>query len=256
MTAIAQDRAAEIAGRRLARRVWNVVRLQFTNRWNMFALPWIVLGAIFLLDIGIWVVINASAGKDLSASGSNYGAGATWYIYFYMLVVAIQALNLTFPFALGYSVTRRDYYLGTCLAFVIQSAMFTVGIVLLSYIEQWTNGWGWRIHLFHISYFGNGTLWERLLMVFALFLFAFFLGTLFGTFYVRWKVSGAILLGGAIALLIFAAVALISFSHSWLHVWNWFATTGTAGVLAWSLIPTVVAAAVGYLVLRRATPRD
>lgn len=239
-----------------AQRIWNVVKLQFTNRWNMLALPWIVLGAIFLLDVAIWVIINTSVGQDTSAQGSQYGAGATYYIFFYMMVVAIQAITLTFPFALGYSVTRRDYYLGTSLAFLIQSALFTIGFVLLSYIEQWTGGWWWHIHLFHIAYFGNGSLWERLFTIFALFLFCFFVGAIFAAVYVRWRLNGVLALGIAVALLFVGAIATISFSHSWVSVIDWFANTGTTGLLAWSLVPTAVSAICGYLVLRRATPRS
>lgn len=255
MTAVADSLVAGHRETRTRERIWNVVRLQFTNRWNMLAVPWIVLGAIFLLDIAIWVIINSSSGGDTSAKGSEYGAGATYYIFIYMLVIAIQAINLTFPFALGYSVTRRDYYLGTCLAFLIQSAMFTIGFVLLSYIEQWTGGWWWNIHLFHIAYFGNGSLWERLVMVFCLFLFSIFSGTIFGTMYVRWKMNGVIGLGLAVGIVLVGVIGIISYSHSWTNVLHWFATTGTAGVLAWSLVPTVIAASCGYLVLRRATPR-
>ena len=42
----------------------------------------------------------------------QYNGGATW-IMFYMVVVAVQSMNQTFRFAVGFSSTRRDYYLGT-----------------------------------------------------------------------------------------------------------------------------------------------
>jgi hypothetical protein len=256
MTAIAGSLVAEHRETRPSRRIWNVVKLQYTNRWNMLALPWIVLGVIFVLSFAIWLVIfTSSGGSEKAVSGTQY-SGGTSYIFIYMMVVAIQAINLTFPFALGYSVTRRDYYLGTALTWVIQSAMFTAGFVILSYIEQWTNGWGVGGHLFSVVYFGNGPLWERLFTVFALFLFFAFVGTVAATVYVRWKSTGLVLLGIAFAVLLVGAIAAVTLTESWPQVGQWFVDSGTTGVVAWTLIPTALSALLGFFILRKATPKS
>jgi hypothetical protein len=255
MTAIATPLASARSTAGATRRIWNVVRLQYANRFNMVVLPWMILAFVFVINLAIWIIItNASDGKA-SLGGTQY-SGSTFYIFIYLGVAAVQAVNLTFPFALGYSVTRKDYYLGTVLAFVLQSALFTVAYVLLSYIEEWTNGWGVGGHMFSGIYFGQGALWQRLFTVFAAFLVCFFIGVVCAAVYVRWKANGLYVLGAAFAVVLVGALALITFTKSWVAVGTWFAATGATGLVAWLLIPTALAAILGYLILRRATPRS
>jgi hypothetical protein len=253
MTTIAEPVGRATHELAAGRRIWNVVKLHYSNRWNMLALPWIVLGVIVAINIAIWLIILASSGWKANLEGTQWSGGTT-YIFVYMIIVAVQSINLTFPFALGFSVTRRDYYLGTALAFILQAAMFTVGFVLLSFIEQLTHGWFMGGHLFTPVYFGD-SVWSRLFTVFALFLLCFFVGIVAATFYVRWKMNGIIVLGIGVALIALVAFAVISLSQSWGAVGQWFVDSGPVGILAWSLIPTAVSAVGGYLVLRRATPK-
>lgn len=235
-------------------RIWRVVRLQLTNKWNTIWLPSIVLGAIFLMNYAIWIIIlqtSASHAKDLE--GTEY-SGSTFFIFVYMLIVAVQAISLTFPFALGYGVTRRDYYLGSSLTWLILSAGITLVFTLLSYIEEWTGGWGLGGHFFTAVYFSGGGLFTRLFTLFAMFLFFFFVGTMSATIHVRWKMTGMLTAGLIVAIILVGLVALVTFAHGWAAVGSWFATAGPTGVVAWSLVLTAFAAVVGYFVLQRATP--
>ena len=59
-----------------------------------------------------------------------------------LMVVAVQAMSATFRFALGMSVTRRDYYLGTALYFTMLSVVYAAGLTALGGIERLTDGWG------------------------------------------------------------------------------------------------------------------
>ena len=234
------------------KRVWNVVRLQFANRFSMLALPWIIIGFVFLVNMVIWISIYASTHQQLS--GTQW-SGATIYIYVYLGIAAVQAMNLTFRFALGLSATRRDYYLGTALAFIVQSALFTIALTLLSYVEDWTHGYGINAHMFSNMYFGSGPLWERLFTSFGALLFCVFMGAIAGGVFVRWRANGLYALGGIVALMIAIFVAATTLSDSWPAVGQWFLQMRTVGVVAWLLIPTAVAAVVGFFVLRRATAR-
>ncbi|WP_235491679.1 hypothetical protein [Leifsonia sp. Root112D2] len=241
-----------------AARVWRVVRLQLTNKWNTIALPWVVLGAVFLMNYAIWLLIaqSASANDKSDALEGTQWSGSTFFIFIYMMVVAIQAINVTFSFALGFSVTRRDYYLGTALTWIILSAALSIGFALLTYIEQWTGGWGLGGHFFTAIYFDNQNPLLRVFTLFAMFLFFFFVGTASATIYVRWKINGMLVAGAVTAILLIGAMALIGLTHSWGAVGDWFATVGPAGVVAWSLVITVIAAVAGFFILRRATPKS
>lgn len=260
MTAITETRAfaQDAAHSTPASRVWRVVRLQLTNKWNILGQPWVILGAIFLMNYVIWVLIaQATSGSDKSdALEGTQWTGSTFFIFIYMMVVAIQAINVTFSFALGFSVTRRDYYLGTALTWIILSAALTVGFTVLSYIEEWTGGWGLGGHFFTAVYFGNQDLLPRLFTLFAMFLFFFFVGTASATIYVRWKVNGMLVAGAITAIILLGALALITFTQSWGIVGDWFATVGPAGAVAWSLVITAIAAVAGFFILRRATPKS
>ncbi|GAB3608636.1 hypothetical protein GCM10027414_07610 [Humibacter ginsengiterrae] len=234
------------------RRVWNVTRLHFANRFSMIALPWMVLGFIYLVNIVIWISIFSATGKPLE--GTQW-SGSTFYFYVYFGVVAVQAMNLTFRFAMGLSATRRDYFLGTLLAFVILGAMITIVCTVLSYVEEWTHGFGMNGHMFSNVYFGSGPLWQRLFTCFGAFLFCFALGSIAGSVFVRWRVNGLYLLGAIVAVLSVAFVATATLAGSWPAVGQWFLQMRTVGVVAWSLIPTVIAGVAGYFVLRKAPSR-
>jgi hypothetical protein len=136
-------------------RVLAVTRLQFVNRWTMFYLPAIILVAILLLNMAIWYIVLASlpSGTDVTHAQKGFQySGAVFYIFIYMLVVAVQAISRTFPFALGFGVTRRNYYLGTALGFTLLAIAFSVLLTVLSIIELATNGWGAGGHMFTPTY--------------------------------------------------------------------------------------------------------
>ena len=240
-------------------RILSVFRLHFVNVSTTIVVPWMIMAFIFLVNLAIWAVIFSSVTS--AADRADVEEGLTWsgsslFVFAYMTVVAVQAINLTFPFAQGYSVTRRDFYLGTALAFVSLSAFYAAGLTVLSLIEDATGGWGFHGHMFTSVYFGVGPWYVRFTLFFVLLLFSFFVGTAFAAVYVRWKANGMIALFAAITVLVVALGALATVTDGWPAVGAWFERNGTNGVILWSLVPTVVAGITGYLVLRRATPRN
>ena len=235
-------------------RIWNVVRLHYTNRWTILGVPWMIIGFVFLVNLAIWIIIRSASGGQTSLDGTQW-SGSTAYIFIYSIVVAVQAMNQTFSFALGYSATRRDYYLGSVLAFGVQSALFTIAFVLLSYIEEWTGGWGLGGHFFANAYFGTGPIWQRMFTVFGAFLFCFFIGSISGAVFVRWKLNGMLVLMGIVAVLGVGGFAVAALTNAWSAIGAWFVASGATGVVAWLLIPSALAAIIGFFVLRRATPR-
>jgi hypothetical protein len=238
-------------------RILNVVRLHFANPWTTIVLPWIILGIIFFANLAIWAIIMRAAGPQGSADAAEgfQWSGASMYIFVYMMVVAIQAISITFPFALGYGVTRRDYYLGSALTFVILSAMYAVGLTILAVIEEATNGWGLGGRMFTAAYFGNEAWPLHLFIIFVAFLFFFFVGAAIASVWVRWKANGVVIFFAALGALLIGAVALLTFTENWGIVGSFFANAGFLGSYAWSLVPTAIAAVVGFFILRRATPR-
>ena len=238
-------------------RVLAVVRLQFTNPWGILILPWLIMMAILAMNIAIWFLIfqgtPAENHADIREGFTYSGAGS--YIFVYMLVVAVQAINGYFPFALGYGVTRRNYYLGITLTFVLLSAIFTAGMSALAALEVATDGWGLGGRMFTAGYFGDDAA-QRAFSFFVLLLFFFFIGSTIAAIYVRWKGTGMVFFWIALSFFIVGLGALITFTDSWDVVGEWFAANGLMGSYAWSLVITAIAAIAGYGILRRATPRS
>jgi len=241
-----------------AQRVINVVKLQFANPWTTLILPWMILGIIFLANLAVWAIIFTAAPLEDRAEALEglQWSGASTFIFVYMMVVAVQTIAVTFPFALGYGVTRRDYYLGSALAFVILSVMYSVGLTILSVIEQATNGWGLGGRMFTAIYFGDGGWVSRLFIFFVLFLFFFFVGAAIATVWVRWKANGLTAFFVALGAVLIGAAALITLTSSWGQVGSFFASSGFVGSYAWSLVITVLAGVLGFFILRRATPKS
>lgn len=244
---------------RPAVRAWRIVRLLTANPWTTIGMPLIILGIIFAMTWTIWWLIMSSvSGSDATdaADGIRYNGAAAW-IFVYMLVVAVQAVNLAFPLALGYGSTRRAFTAGAGLTFLLLSAGYALILTCAAWIEDLTGGWGLNGAFFRTFYLASDDGWiAQWWIYFCWFVFFFFTGMIFAAVFVRWKAFGLtaslILLG----LIVLAAVAAITLTEAWPSFWHGVATLGTLGIASVLLVPAVLAAAVGHLLLRRATPRN
>ena len=238
-------------------RVVNVLRLHLANPWTTITFPWLILGIIWTMNLAVWALIlgnlSADADREKVAAGLQYGGGI-YYIFIYMMVVAIMAVSVTFPFAQGYGVTRRDFYLGSSLTFVLLAFMYSTGLTILSAIEEATDGWGLGGRMFAPTYLGDS--WSaRYFIYFVTLLFMFFAGAAIATVWVRWKAIGVTAFFVILGLLIIGAGALMTYTGTWSILGNFFAGAGLVGSFGWSLVITAIAAVTGFFILRRATPR-
>jgi hypothetical protein len=245
-----------------ARSPWHhiasVVRLHFTNPWSTLIVPWLILGAIFVMTLAIVGIIRANLDSPAQADlndGVSY-SGSIFYIFIYMMVIAIQAISITFQFALGFGVTRRNYYLGSALTFVILAVGYTIALSALAFVEELTNGWGLGAPFFTSAYFGDGAWWQRTLVYFVGLLFCFFAGALFAGVWVRWKSYGVMVAIGLILIFLIGVFGLFSIGDNYLLVEQWFTTFDYFGNVMWLLVPTAINGVIGYLLLRRATPKS
>lgn len=248
-------RIAPTAVANAPRRIWNVVRLHVANPVPTLVVPWGITGIIFAINAAIWLMVTRAAGgrDQLEPGAFTYNGGISW-ILFFMMVVAIQAMSLSFRFALGFSVTRRDYYLGSGLYFVLLSLLYSTGFTVLAAIEQATDGWGMDAAFFAPWALGN----ESLMLVWYLFLMAmllfFFMGAAVATVWMRWRSYGLYAFFAGLAVLLVGAAWLITTTESWGKVGEFFTTNSLAVVATWTLPITLVSAVVGFVFLRKATP--
>ncbi|MWV60778.1 ABC transporter permease [Rathayibacter sp. VKM Ac-2754] len=239
-----------------ANRLLAVIRLHFANPATLLYSPLLILAAIVAGSLVIWLLVLRLIGVETAGGDSGVRiTGGTFFIFVYMLIVAIQATNVTFALALGYGSTRRDYFLGSALTFVLLSAGWTVLYSLLAALEAATGGWGLGGSMFRSDDFA-GTSWaEQAFATFVLFLFFFFVGSATASVYVRWQSRGMTVFFTALGALLLALFALVTLTDGWGAISDIATGIGPTGAFALLLIPTALAAVAGYLLLRRATPR-
>lgn len=239
-------------------RIWNVVRLHLVDKRTYVGYPWMIVVAAWVISAIISNIIGYATGQGLGGAEATENQRFSWAVLapqWYLIVVAVQAISFSFPFALGYSVTRRDFYLGTSLLFVLISAFNAVAFTALTQIEKVTNGWGMGTYMFNALWFGLDAWYVDLLAFFGVQMLVFFVGASVATIYMRWRMPGMLVFWVSLALALVGSVALITYTDNWPTVTNWLNAQGTAGVFLWLLIPTALAGVGGFLVLRRATPK-
>lgn len=244
---------------RPAVRAWRIVRLLTANPWTTIGMPLIILGIIFAMTWTIWWLIMSSvSGSDATdaADGIRYNGAAAW-IFVYMLVVAVQAVNLAFPLALGYGSTRRAFTAGAGLTFLLLSAGYALILTCAAWIEDVTGGWGLNGAFFRTFYLASDDGWiAQWWIYFCWFVFFFFTGTIFAAVFVRWRAAGLSTAFALLGLLVVGLLAALILSDGWVALGETLAALGPLGVASLALVPGVLAAVVGHLLLRRATPRS
>jgi hypothetical protein len=259
MTTMTAEQVGDSRSFESLRRILAVTRLHFVNKVAILYTPLMVLATIFALNYAIWWLVIYAGHLQIanSRTTTHLGyTGAVSYIFVYALVIAVQAISRTFPFSLGFGVTRRDFYLGSVLAFVILSIMLSVVLTIMSVIEIATGGWGVQGYMFAPVYFTNNSWFVRFLMYFLVFLFCLFVGAGAASMYVRWRAIGLTSFFLILAVLLVGGLAIITFNDSWAAVARWFAQSGAFGVSAWTLVPTAIAGIAGFFILKRATPKN
>jgi len=136
------------------------LRLYLANR------TWSVLTPIYILAImtGITVVITAIIGiatglpiPDDIRHDMRFNGGAIYCIPGFLISVGALAMNRNFSMALALGSTRRHFWIGTALGFVITSLTLGVGSLVGLGLERLTNHWFIGARAFDVTPLGMGT---------------------------------------------------------------------------------------------------
>lgn len=237
----------------LGQRMLNVARLLVANPWTPIYTPLIILSTIFVLNYAIWQLIELNTEDGVE---ENFNNGGVAFVMIYMLVIAVQNVNATFPFAMGFGVTRRDFYLGSSAFFVVLSAGYAALLAVMGQIERATDGWGLQAQFFAPLYIGDLGPLGWFFLYFAMLLFFFFVGAAVAGFYVRWRAYGMYGFFLGLAVLNVGGALVLTATDTWGTVGQFLTDAGVLGTAAWSLILTALISLGGYAILRRATPRN
>jgi len=243
------------ATRTWSRRVGTVVRVHLANPWQTLGLPWIIFLGVFTLNVGVWIaVVNAAGGRDQLESDAFSQNGAMSWVYVYLLVAAVQAMNLTFSFALGLGVTRRDYFAGTATYFVGLSVLYAGGLTLLAQMERATHGWWLDGYVFAPFTLHTLAAWQLFLIHLIIAVLLFSTGLIAGAVWVRWKATGLVVFFGTLATVLVALVMVASFLRRWDDVGHFFTSHSELTVVACTVPLSLVAVVGAYRALLKATP--
>jgi hypothetical protein len=214
------------------RGISSVIKIHLRHKLSWFYLPWIIMSFSFLVNVLLSVLIG----------GEAFYTGGLATIYIFMFVTALTTAVQLFPFSMGFSIRRTDFFLGT-LIFILLISMFSSAVlVVLSQVEVWTGSWGDKVHFFHLPYLSDGSwLVQFVVNVILILIFAMF-GVGIGAFFLRFRGIRTFITLAAVMILI-SGLSLIAMRYEWWGpIFIWF-TKQTAFDLTLWMIPIVLALA-------------
>ncbi|BDI23713.1 hypothetical protein [Herbiconiux sp. L3-i23] len=240
-----------------ATRIARVMRLHFVNKWILIGIPWIITAVAFAISLTIALLITSFVPPSDRAEALQ-GMSYSWAVVsplWYLVVAGIQAASTTFAFALGFSITRREFAIGTLLTFVVVAAGFALAWTLLNVVEGVSDGFGIGLVHFRSMWFGGLDAPAVFLSWFSVQLALLAIGALFASIWVRWRAAGVVWAWAVVALLVVAFIAVLLITGTAPALFTWVATIGAAGLFASLLVVAAVAFGLGWWVLRFATPQ-
>lgn len=222
-------------------------------RMHTVAWPLIIGWPVAVLFISF--VISYAIFALIPTTDADYNfTGAVFSMYGFAVGFYVQAITQTFPFALGISVTRREFFSASALVAVAQSAVLATLLYVLSIIEAATGGFGVKLRMFGVLRYVTESPALQWIGLFATLLLVTAIGSFVGVIYQRYRVNGLFGLG-IVAILVFGGGAIVvSWQQWWPEVGDFF--LDTPRVLLLAVIPLALTAAfgsAGWAGLRRAT---
>lgn len=220
-------------------RVSNVIKLHMRNKFTWFLVPWMILGLNFIISFVIALSLNEE---------ETMNTGGLFSIFIYTLVTGAVTLKDTFPFALGLSIRRKDYFFGTAATTFLFSICTAVLLVILAFIEDVTGGWGVRLRIFKVAFLGDLSPIAVFGIYLILLLHMYFLGFAISSIHRRLGASGLLIFFVVSLLIGTGGSLLLSQFGMWGSIFSWIGHHYLE--LFWWMAPLVViymAAAFGLL---------
>lgn len=229
-------------------RVLAAARLNLAHPLVTLGMPWLIVSLSFAVNVAVW---------HLTPAGADDGGftGGVLALYITAMIVYLQAVTQLLPFAMGLSLSRRTFYLGTALLAVVHSLAYGIAIAVLTSIEDATGGWGadlafWAPGPLHVDNIALQVLVSGAPML--AFLFA---GIGIGVVSKRWGPSGVWVLSIGGIVVLGGLVVLFSWLDTWPAIGTWLADQSvTTLAVGLPVALAVLVAALSYTGLRRVVP--
>jgi hypothetical protein len=228
-------------------RVVQVIQLQRPAWAQIAGWAWGMMAVAF----GINLLIFAAIQDEID--GAMITGGLT-SLYAVAVGMAVVSVTQVFPYALGMSVTRREFYGTWSLLAVAQSVVYALVLSLLYAAEQATDHWGVGMRFFGPPFMDDANPVVPVLVYAASMLVAIHLGILCGTVYLRWGTLGVFAGIGLVIVGVGLTAAVITWTRQWTALGRWLLDQSpTALATGWPLLVAAALALGGYSLIRRAT---
>lgn len=231
-------------------RVLTAARLNTVEIGVRLAIPWMVLGSAFLINLLIFGLIRAN-----TDDGDPGVTGALAALYITASIVHLQTMTQTFPFALSLGITRRNFYLGAGLVVLVETLVHSIALTVLLAIENATGGWGLQLRFFGVGFMVQSNPVAQVVAYAAPLLALGLIAMMIGTLFKRWGQIGVYAAAIGTTLVLGGLVALVTWQQWWGAVGSFFTTTPSLVLLGvYPLVIAVLAGLGGFALVRRATP--
>ena len=231
-------------------RVLAAARLQLVHPMAILGVPWMVGALSFAINWAVWRIVDIR-----SLEGEDGLTGGVLALYITVLIVFVQAVTQLMPFAMGISLSRRSYFLGTCLVGVGMALGFGAILAVLDAVESASGGWGVGLQFWTPPPVDVDGFLPQIAVSGAPMLALIAAGVGMGVVTKRWGpngvwgliISGIVVLGGA--------AVLVTWMRAWTDLGRWLIDQSVM-TLAVGL-PLVLAIALGLLAfagIRRVVP--
>jgi hypothetical protein len=230
-------------------RVVAAARLHLVHPLVTLGVPWLVAGVSFAINWLIWYF------ADLEHQPGADFTGGVASLYIAVAIVFVQAVTQLLPFAMGLSLSRRTFYLGTALVGLAQALGYGIVLALLTAVEGATDGWGVGLSFWAPAGMDVDNFPLQVIVSGAPMLALIACGIGMGVVHKRWGNVGTwgLILGTLVVL--GGLSVLITALGTWVEVGQWFDSRSIV-TLAVSLpvALAVVLAGLSWAGLRRVVP--
>ncbi|QJD87497.1 hypothetical protein [Cohnella herbarum] len=223
-------------------RVVGIVKTHLADRWSWLAMPWVILGISFACN---YIIGGASDEKIYT--------GGLASIYIYMMVLGILSVGQTFPFIMGFSGRRKDYFIGTTATIGLLAAITSILLCVIGYIERLTDQWGVGLYFFNVKYLTDGPAFQQFWVLFTLMVNLFFMGFAISCIHRRFGRNGMYIFFIVTGLAFTVSSYLIGLNDKWKALFDWFADISVLELANGLFALTVLYLLLSYLLLRKAT---
>lgn len=223
--------------------VTHVMKMHTKEKWGWFYISWIILLFSFFINLIIGIVTGGT---------EPIYTGGMATIFIYMLAAGIATMQM-FQFAIGLSVRRKDFYLGTTGMFISVSAANSIVLLILSMVEKISGSWGVSLHYFRLPYLNDGSLIEQFFIYFTLMMNMLFLGFAIASIFLRFGRSGLLVFFGVVFVIMTAVSFVLTYFEKWGTFFHWVAGHSAFALSLWMIPVLLLYMIVSYLLLKRAT---